>query len=349
MSTGLIALLDDVAGLAKIAAASLDDAAAQAARAGAKAAGVVIDDAAVTPRYVVGFAAHRELPIIGKIALGSLKNKLLFLLPAALVLSLLAPWAITPLLMLGGAYLCYEGTEKVFEALWPHRAHEHEAAVGAAMHDPRSLEDEKVRSAIKTDFILSAEIMAITLATIPSQSFWLQAMVLAAVGIGITAVVYGGVALIVKADDAGVALARSDRPISALGDRFRSRSSAVPPSSADRLVRPMAQGLGRALVLGMPVFLKLLSIVGTAAMVWVGGGIIIHGLEEYGLHALVDTIHAAATHVGHAVPAIAGAAEWSLTAAASGVFGLLIGAALIPLIEYVAVPIVRFALRGGRT
>jgi uncharacterized protein len=349
VSTGLIALLDDVAGLAKIAAASLDDAAAQATRAGAKAAGVVIDDAAVTPRYVVGFAAHRELPIIGKITLGSLKNKLLFLLPAALVLSLFAPWAITPLLMLGGAYLCYEGTEKVFEALWPHRAHEHEAAVAAATHDPVSLEDEKVRGAIKTDFILSAEIMAITLATVPSESFWLQAMVLATVGIGITAVVYGGVALIVKADDAGVALARSDRPISTLGDRFRSRSSAAPPTWADRLVAPMTQGLGRGLVLGMPVFLKVLSIVGTAAMIWVGGGIIIHGLEEYGLHALGEILHAAAVHVGHAVPAGGGAAEWAVTAAASGLVGLLIGAALIPLVEHVAAPILRFALRRGRS
>ena len=138
---------------------------AQAAKAGAKAAGVVIDDAAVTPRYVVGFAAARELPIVGRIALGSLKNKLIYLLPAALILSLVAPWAITPLLMIGGAYLCYEGSEKVFEALFPHEAHEHEAAVGAATQTPQSVEDEKVSGAIKTDFILSAEIMAITLAS----------------------------------------------------------------------------------------------------------------------------------------------------------------------------------------
>src|SRR4051812_10276734 len=131
-----------------MAAASLDDVTAQAARAGVKAAGVVIDDAAVTPRYVVGFAASRELPIVGKIALGSLKNKLLYLLPAALVLGLAAPWAITPLLMLGGAYLCYEGSEKVLEVLWPHAAHAHEAAVRAASRDPRSLEQERVRGAI---------------------------------------------------------------------------------------------------------------------------------------------------------------------------------------------------------
>src|SRR5215213_1785719 len=164
MSIGLIALLDDVAGLAKIAAASLDDAAAQAARAGAKAAGIVIDDAAVTPRYVVGFAAERELPIIGRIALGSLKNKLLILLPAALVLSLVAPWSITPLLMLGGAYLCYEGAEKVYELVRPH--HADKAAADAAPVDLQAFENERVRSAIQTDFILSAEIMAITLSSV---------------------------------------------------------------------------------------------------------------------------------------------------------------------------------------
>jgi uncharacterized protein len=186
VSIGLVALLDDISGLAKIAAASLDDVAGQAARAGAKAAGVVIDDAAVTPRYVVGFAAARELPIVGKIALGSLRNKLLVLLPAALALSLIAPWAITPLLMLGGAYLCYEGAEKVFEAMLPHRAHAHEEKLGTVALNAQSLEDEKVASAIKTDFILSAEIMAITLAAIPNSTFFTQALVLAVVAIGIT-------------------------------------------------------------------------------------------------------------------------------------------------------------------
>src|SRR5690242_15441884 len=201
MSIGLIALLDDIAAIAKVAAASLDDVAAQAAKAGAKAAGVVIDDAAVTPRYVVGFSASRELPIVGKIAMGSLKNKLIYLLPAALLLSVLAPWAITPLLMIGGAYLCYEGSEKVFEALLPHGAHEHEAAVGEAVQGTQSVEGQKVNSAIKTDFILSAEIMAITLGTVADASSWMQALVLAVVGIGITALVYGVVALIVKADD----------------------------------------------------------------------------------------------------------------------------------------------------
>ncbi len=351
MATGLIALLDDVAGLAKVAAASLDDITAQATKAGAKAAGVVIDDAAVTPRYVVGFAASRELPIVGRIALGSLKNKLLFLLPAALALSLLAPWAITPLLMLGGAFLCYEGTEKAYEAIWPHRAHEHEAKVGAAAgrQDAASLETEKVNGAIKTDFILSAEIMAITLASVPESSFWLQAVILAVVGLGITVVVYGAVALIVKADDAGVALAANERPASTLfGFRPRGGAPAAPPSGADRLLRPVAQGLGRGLVLGMPVLLKALSVVGTAAMVWVGGGIIIHGLEEYGLPAIGHAVHAAAEAAAHALPSAAAAVEWLVAAAASGVFGLVVGAVLIPFVEHVAAPVwKRLKCAGG--
>ena len=344
MSTGLIALLDDVAGLARVAASSLDDVAAQSAKAGAKAAGIVIDDAAVTPRYVVGFAAARELPIVGKIAVGSLKNKLLFLLPASLALSFLAPWVITPLLMLGGAYLCYEGSEKVYHALRPHQAAEHEAAAAPLVAGEQAFEDQRVRGAIQTDFILSAEIMAITLSTIPDASFVQQAVVLAVVGLGITVAVYGAVALIVKADDAGVALAGNDRPLtSALG--FRQGAPGQPPSGADRLARPITQGLGRGLVIGMPVFLKVLSVVGTAAMVWVGGGIIIHGLEEYGLGGIAHAVHGAAEAVGRAAPGVAGFLEWTVTAAASGVLGLLVGAALIPFVEHVAAPAFK-RLRG---
>jgi len=341
MSIGLIALLDDIAGLAKVAAASLDDVGVQAAKAGAKAAGVVIDDAAVTPRYVVGFTAQRELPIVGKIAWGSLKNKLIYLLPAALLLSLLAPWAITPLLMIGGAYLCYEGSEKVFEALFPHKAHEHEAAVGQAAQTAQSLEDEKVTSAIQTDFILSAEIMAITLGTVPTASFWTQAIVLAVVGTGITALVYGGVALIVKADDVGVALATSRLPVSRL---FR-RSAKNGPLYSDRFLSPISRAFGRALVKAMPVLLRILGVVGTAAMVWVGGGIIVHGLEGYGFGILGHAIHDAAVAAGHAVPALSGAVEWLVSAAGAGLFGLLLGAVLIPLIHFVAVPLLK-ALRG---
>ena len=317
MSIGLIALLDDIAGLAKVAAASLDDVAAQAGRAGIKAAGVVIDDAAVTPRYVVGFAAERELPIVGRIAVGSLRNKLLFLLPAALALGAFAPWAITPLLMLGGAYLCYEGTEKVYEAFFPHGAQAHEAKLEAGAGDAQALEDQKVSSAIKTDFILSAEIMAITLAALPEGSIWTKAAVLAVVAIGITVAVYGAVALIVKADDAGVAMAANTSP-SAFGGFVR--------------------GLGRALVKGMPGFLKLLAIIGTAAMIWVGGGILVHGLASYGLPQIEHGIHAVAKAGAAAVSPLAGVVEWLITAAGSGLLGLVVGAALIPLTSLVLAP-----------
>jgi predicted DNA repair protein MutK len=286
MGIGLIGLLDDVAAIAKVAAASLDDVASQAAKAGAKAAGVVIDDTAVTPGYVIGFEPKRELPIVGKIAAGSLRNKLLILLPAALALSYFLPWTITPLLMLGGAYLCYEGVEKVLEAVMPHSAHQHEAQLGTVALNAQSVEDEKVASAIKTDFILSAEIMAITLAAIPVGSIWERALVLALVAIGITVAVYGVVALIVKADDAGLAFAKSDR------------ASAV------------GRALGRGLVRSMPVLLKFLSVIGTAAMIWVGGGIILHGVEVYGPPAIGHAVKAAAEAAAHAVPPVAGILEW---------------------------------------
>jgi predicted DNA repair protein MutK len=326
MSVGLIALLDDIAGLAKVAAASVDDIAGQAARAGVKAAGVVIDDAAVTPRYVVGFDAARELPIVRKIAIGSLRNKLLILLPAALLLSLFAPWAITPLLMLGGAYLSFEGTEKVVEALMPHHAPEASTVKTLAV-DPQTLEDDKVAGAIKTDFILSAEIMAITLAAIPPGPFVSRAVVLAVVAIGITVAVYGGVALIVKADDIGLALAKGDKT-SSLG-RFKA-------------------GIGRALVRGMPGFLRVLSVIGTAAMIWVGGGIIVHGLAGYGWAGIEHTIAGAATAAARALPPLAGAVEWIVTAAGSGVVGLLLGAALIPVATYLVAPLWSRLLRLRR-
>ena len=315
MSVGLIALLDDVASLAKVAAASLDDIAGQAARAGTKAAGVVIDDAAVTPRYVTGFKPERELPMIWKITLGSLKNKLVFLLPIALLLGAFAPWAITPLLMLGGLYLCYEGAEKVFEALFPHKAHAHEAKTGAKPADPAALEAQKVSSAIKTDFILSAEIMAITLSTIPVEdSIWMKAVILAVVAIGITVVVYGGVALIVKADDVGLAMAQSGRG-------------------------SLIEGIGRGLVVGMPYFLKILAIVGTAAMIWVGGGILVHGMAEYGFAAPEHAIEALAESVAHAIEALSGFIHWLVFAAGSGIVGLVAGLILIPIVGKVIAPL----------
>ena len=324
MSVGLLALLDDVAVLAKAAAASLDDVAGQAARAGVKAAGVVIDDTAVTPRYVVGFSAHRELPIVRKIAIGSLKNKLVFLLPASLLLSYALPDAVTPLLMLGGAYLCYEGTEKVYELILPHEAHVHEAALPSVALNPQSFEDEMVAGAIRTDLILSAEIMAITLASVADAGRLTQAVVLALVGIAITVAVYGAVALIVKADDFGVALAQNPR-----------RS----------ILGVLSRALGRALALGMPAFLTALSVVGTAAMIWVGGSIIVHGLEEYGWTAIAHAIEESAAAAADALPSVAAAVEWLVETAGFGLVGLVLGAVLIPLVRFIYAPAWRLMKR----
>ena len=288
MAGGLIALLDDVAAIAKLAAASLDDIGATAGRASSKAFGVVIDDTAVTPRYVAGLSPERELPIIGRIALGSLRNKLLILLPAALLLSALAPWALTPLLMLGGAYLCFEGAEKVIEALAGH--HADDAAEEAS--SPKALEDAKVAGAIRTDFILSAEIMALALAEVAASPLVARAIVLAIVAVAITAGVYGVVALIVKVDDIGLHLAQ--------------RGQAA------------VRAIGRALVGGMPVVMRVLTIVGIAAMIWVGGGILIHGLEGVGWPLIAHWVHDIADSAGPAL-------HWIVSAALSGLFGLIVG------------------------
>jgi predicted DNA repair protein MutK len=311
MTSGWIALLDDLATLTKVAASSLDDAAGQAAKAGSKAAGIVIDDAAVTPRYVVGLTADRELPIIAKIAVGSLKNKLLLLLPGALLLSFFAPWAITPLLMAGGAFLCLEGYHKVIDLVRP--SHGDHAETTTATQTAEELENERVSSAIRTDFILSAEIMAITLASVATSPVWLQAAVLGVVGVGMTLLVYGAVAVIVKADDAGVALARNSQgPVRALG---------------------------RGIVLGMPVFLKGLSLVGMVAMLWVGGGIIIHGLHELGVHAPEEAVHHAAEFVAGMIPAMKSFLAWLVGAAIAGVLGVIIGALVDPLANHVLIPV----------
>lgn len=313
MAVGLIALLDDVVSLAKVAAASLDDIAGQAAKASVKAAGAVIDDAAVTPSYVSGFEANRELPIIGKIAWGSVKNKLLFLLPAALLLSLFLPWLITPLLMIGGAYLCYEGAEKVFHLFAPHEAEHHEASLEHTAIEPASLEEQKVAGAIKTDFILSAEIMTIILAAIDVPDFWTRAAILAIAGVGITVLVYGAVALIVKADDIGLWLAKTGR------------------TGAGR-------ALGRGIVRFMPVFMQVLSLVGTAAMTWVGGSIVAHGLYEFGIDGPEHIIEGAAHWAEVTFVPIASIAGWFATALVDFVIGLALGAVLIPVAGYVISP-----------
>ena len=311
--SGFLALLDDVASLVKVAAASIDDVAGQAAKAGAKAAGAAIDDAAVTPKYLTGFAPARELPIVWKIARGSLFNKMVFLLPAGLALANFAPWLIPPLLMLGGAYLCFEGAEKVAHALGVNKHHggpdgSHQTK------DPAHLEEQRVQGAIKTDFILSAEIMTIALSNIPPSNFWMEAAVLAVVAIGITVAVYGAVALIVKADDAGLFMATHGN----LG---------------------LTRRLGRGIVKGMPYFLKLLMIVGTAAMLWVGGQIILHSMAEMGWSMPYDTIHHWAEDAAHAVERFRGFVAWAVQAAADGVFGLILGTLLIPIGTKLVAPV----------
>lgn len=300
MSVGLIALLDDIAALAKLAAASLDDVSAAAVKASAKAAGVVIDDAAVTPRYVTGLSPKRELPIIGRIALGSLRNKLLLLLPAGLLLSALLPWIMTPLLMIGGAYLCFEGAEKLLEKLLPHPPEQQVSATEA--QDPAHIERTTISGAIRTDLILSAEIMAIALASVADEPLWERAVILFIVSLGITAGVYGVVAIIVKLDDIGLHLCREGSGI----------------------VKP----LGGLMVRSMPHILAALTVVGTAAMLWVGGGIIVHGLETLGVgfpgHPIAQAAHAASAGAGGAAPVV----EWLVHAVGAAIFGLALGAVL---------------------
>jgi predicted DNA repair protein MutK len=315
VSIGLLALLDDVAALAKVAAASLDDIAGQAMKAGAKAAGAVIDDTAVSPKYVHGFAADRELPIVGKIAWGSIKNKVIILLPAALILSWIAPWIITPLLMIGGAYLCYEGAEKVYGLVAPHHAHGHEKSLTPVALDPQSLEDEKVAGAIKTDFILSAEIMVLALSTIETGNFLTEAVVLVLVAFGITGGVYGVVALIVKADDFGVYLASNERPTGGATPAF-----------------------GRGVVKFMPGFMRVLGIIGTAAMIWVGGGIMTHGLAAFGVSGPEHFVEGLAEGMAHAAPAVGGLLHFLVVAAIDGGIGLVLGLLLIPVAGHVISP-----------
>ncbi|MBV0891698.1 DUF808 domain-containing protein [Paracoccus sp. Z118] len=319
--SGLLALLDDVAGIAKVAAASVDDVAGMSAKAGMKAAGAVIDDAAVTPKYVHGADASRELPIVFKIARGSIFNKVVILLPIALLLTVFAPWAITPLLMLGGSYLCFEGAEKVWHAI--SGPHEEDAAHDAQGGDKAHLEEARVKGAIKTDFILSAEIMTIALSTIPpEQSLWIKALVLFAVAVLITVAVYGAVALIVKADDYGLSLARR-------------RTGFL-------------ERVGIGIVKFMPGFMKGLTIVGTAAMLWVGGNIVLHGLYELGFPLPYDTIHHWSAGASHAAPpSVSGIIGWAVTAFFDGIFGLLLGLLLIPVAHHVINPLIS-AVTGKR-
>lgn len=307
MASGLLALLDDVALLARMAAASVDDVAAASGRASAKAAGVVIDDAAVTPRYVIGVSPARELPMIRRIAIGSLRNKLLLLMPGFLLLAAVAPAALTPMLMAGGAFLAFESAEKLLEKLGPGTARADGLVEALA---PEARESALVSGAIRTDLVLSAEILAIALAQLAGLGFLEQAAALVLVSLVVTGGVYGAVALIVKMDDLGLHLARRDGGL--------------------------ARAIGRGLVAAMPRLLAGLSALGVFAMAWVGGGILLHGLEELGhATAIPHAAHAAAQAAGAAAPAAGSAVAWlvdSLLAAAAGLLlcgaitGLLIAA-----------------------
>ena len=299
MSGGLAALLDDIAAIAKLAAASIDDVGAAAGRASVKAAGVVVDDTAVTPRYVQGFTPDRELPIIKRITIGSIRNKLLFILPAIMVLSQFLPWALTPLLMLGGTYLCFEGAEKIWEKISGHDAGQEAPAVVQGGDHEKTM----VAGAIRTDFILSAEIMVIALNEVATEPFLSRLIILIVVAFAITIGVYGFVALIVKMDDIGLHLSRKD-------------------SGAARVI-------GRGLVAAMPVLLRWLAIIGTIAMLWVGGHILLVGADTLGWHWPYALVHHAEEAVASAVSVGSGALAWLTNTLGSAIAGLIVGAVVV--------------------
>ena len=302
MSGGLVALLDDVAALARIAAASVDDVAAGAAKAGAKAAGVVIDDAAVTPQYVSGADPSRELPMIKRIFWGSLRNKLLIILPALLLISAFLPWAIPFILMLGGTYLCFEGAEKVWHKL--RRDHSDEKA--PAVERGPEAEAKVVKGAITTDFILSCEIMVISMNEVAAESIWARAVILVVVALAITVLVYGAVALIVKMDDIGLHLAAKE---SAASQRF-----------------------GELLVKGMPAVLAAITLIGTVAMLWVGGHIMLQGAYDLGWHLPYDLVHALEAPVA-GLAGIGGLLAWLVNTLCSAVLGLAWGLAVMAVLH----------------
>ena len=294
----LLALLDDIATI-------LDDVSVMAKVAARKTTGVLGDDLALNAQQVAGVKAERELPVVWAVARGSFRNKLI-LVPAALAVSALAPWAITPLLMLGGAFLCYEGFEKLAHKFL-HRAGDdaHRAELTQALADPEvdlvALERDKIKGAVRTDFILSAEIIVITLGTVAAASFGMQVTVLAGIAILMTVGVYGLVAGIVKLDDAGLYL--TQRPAA------------------------FARALGRGILAAAPVMMKALSVIGTAAMFLVGGGILVHGLP--GAHPAMK----AAVHAAAALPGVGGLLGALAPLLIDALAGIAVGALVLALVS----------------
>lgn len=295
MAGGLFALLDDVALIARSAASSVDDVAALAGKTSVKAAGVVVDDAAVTPQYVEGIKPQRELPMIWRITKGSLINKLVIILPIAMILSWIAPWALTPILMCGGTYLCFEGAEKILHHLLPHREKETESV----QEKGADAEDSLVKSAITTDLILSSEIMVISLNEVIDQPFWMRLGALIFVGIILTLGVYGAVGLLVKMDDIGMAL----------NERHNGKST-----------------VGNALVKGMPIVLDIIGVIGTAAMLWVGGHIVVKGLHEFGMNQPHEFIASVTEKISN------GALDWLAETGMSMVCGLVLGTVIATIV-----------------
>ena len=295
MAGGLFALLDDVALIARSAASSVDDVAALAGKTSVKAAGVVVDDAAVTPQYVEGIKPQRELPMIWRITKGSLINKLVIILPIAMILSWIAPWALTPILMCGGTYLCFEGAEKILHHLLPHREKETESV----QEKGADAEDSLVKSAITTDLILSSEITVISLNEVIDQPFWMRLGALIFVGILLTLGVYGAVGLLVKMDDIGMAL----------NERHNGKST-----------------VGNALVKGMPIVLDIIGIIGTAAMLWVGGHIVVKGLHEFGMNQPHEFIVSVTEKISN------GALAWLAETGMSMVCGLVLGTVIATIV-----------------
>ncbi len=291
MAGGLAALLDDVAAISKMASA-----------ASTKAVGLVVDDTAVTPRYVEGLQPARELPIIWRIAKGSIVNKMIILV-GAMALSQWAEWLLAPILMLGGAYLSYEGVEKIWEIISGHGG-EDEKPVLAEGAGEKEAENKLVRGAVTTDFILSAEIMVLSLKEVAESSFVDRLFALLIVAFVITALVYGVVALIVKMDDAGLKMIESGR----------------------------SENMGRMLLNGMPKVMSVLSTVGIAAMLWVGGHILLTNAAELGWHAPYDLVH----HLEEPVSEIANVGAflaWCVNTLCSALVGVIVGAILVALMH----------------